>query len=271
MIIVFRAVFLSALVVVFLSGCRKNDPLPLPSAPDKHLLRAIEWNNGSKAVLDYNADSTLTSITSSFQNTASLTSFRFSGKKIAEMTDNESLRKVVYHYNQKGQVESTVGIYKDSTVPYSHEMRYTYNPNGSVATLNFYLVVGAVTTLEAISTYEYKSNGDLYKVTTASENLVATYVIDGYSAECDFSIYPYLDIALKVDYPLFNYPVLNTMKKLPSKITRIVKIGKDEPFIDHIEETGFTLTGKRIDKTVSRFTYPGYPAGNKTVLADYKY
>ena len=187
------------------------------------------------------------------------------------MTDNESLRKVLYHYNQKGQIESTLGIYKDSTVPYSHEMRYTYNTNGSVASLNFYLVTESATTLEAISTYEYNSDGSLYKVATASENLLASYVIDAYSPECDFSIPAYLDIPLSVDYPLFNYPVLNTMKKLPSRITRIVKIGTSEPFIDHIEETSYTLTGKRIDKTISRFTYPGHPGGNKTVEANYKY
>jgi hypothetical protein len=252
------------------TSCRKSDQSPDPPTPQLELLRSIAWSNNVRAVLDYNPDSTLKTITYSYQASSSVNRFGFSGKRLAWMSEDERQRKVEYHYNNKGQVERMQGLYQDS-ISSPHEIRYTYNADGTVATRKFYLIGQTGTTLKTSSTYEYYPNRDLYKVSTSEDDLLATYVIDSYSPECSFNIYTHLELTLSVSDPLYNYPVLNTMKKLPQKITRIVKIGNGEAFTDHIEEITYTISNKQLYKTITRLSFPDHPAGDKITEATYNY
>lgn len=146
-------------------------------------------------------------------------------------------------------------------------MEYSYDGQGRVRELKYY-TIGEV--LQATSTYSY-TNGALERVVTKDADNVYTHVIEAYADTAWFDPLLFIEAALPENYPVFNIPVLGSMKKLPAKIVRMVQTGDDEPYIDIIEENAVVITGKHIAQITNSITVPLMPGYLKRAVGVFKY
>jgi hypothetical protein len=80
-----------------------------------------------------------------------------------------------------------------------------------------------------------------------------------------------MESTLSEHYPIYNWPVLSKLAKLPKKITRKVKVGNDDEYIDKIEEHVFEISNARLNKMTTSIIIPGYPQYSNTISAVFMY
>lgn len=115
-------------------------------------------------------------------------------------------------------------------------MEYTYENDGKLKQLDYLQVNEAGATLRTRSSYQYSTNGDLQKIVTVDNSFIITHVIEAYSEPVDFNPMLFIETGLFENYPLYNYAVMSRLKKIPSKILRLVKNGAAPEFTDKIQE-----------------------------------
>lgn len=264
------------LMACIFHSCQKDDQeQPVPDetndTPDYGaLVRSIEWDNGTKAVMAYNSDSTLKEIDYSFQNIVSATVFEWEAKKVKVMYDDRSLYKNTYYYTGD-RVAHYINSPKQIVSQVSYKMEYTYKSNGQLDKLKYFTTNEAGTELKTSSTYEYNTAGDLTRVTTTNNNSIITHTIESYSDSADFNPLIFIEVGLFENYTIYNLPVMSRMKKYPTKIVRTVKTGNDEPYIDKITENTCEISDRRINKITSKITIPGMPQYSNIVAGVFKY
>lgn len=259
--------------MLFTGGCSK-DTAPLPEQPETPvhgaLLQSITWDNGAHAVMDYNKDSTLKQIIYRFRNSTSATIFTWEKKQIKEMYDDRSLYKNTYYYN--GSVVSHYINSPKQIVPAnSCKMEYGYGDNGRLSSLKYITTNEAGAKVQTVSTYIYNTAGELQEVKTVATNSVITHTIERYTDSVHFNPLVFIETGLFENYPIFNLPLLSSMKKYPQKIIRMVKIGNDDPYTDKIEENICEITNKQIHTITSTITSPGMPDYRVSITGVFKY
>lgn len=260
-------------VAICINACKKyeNDH-PAPFENDNKyikLVRSIGYDNGTTATMSYNEDSTLNEIEYRYGNAVSSTIFNWEDRRLKELYEGRSLYKNTFHYTG-AKISHYLNTYKTIPLPSSYRMEYSYDAAGRVVLLKYYTTNEAGTMLKTTSTYSYDNDG-LKNVETKSDNAVITHSIETYSDSADFNPLLFIDTGLFEHYPLFNIPVLSTMKKFPSKIIRKVKTGSNAAYIDTIEENDCLINNKSIIQIISRITSPGMPGYEKKIVALFKY
>ncbi|MGN6491039.1 MAG: hypothetical protein ACTHLE_03505 [Agriterribacter sp.] len=269
--------FLVVILTMYIfPSCEKDDQeQPAPDETNDTpnygaLVRSIEWDNGTKAEMIYNTDSTLKQIDYSFQNIVSATVFEWEAKKVKVMYDDRSLYKNTYYYTGD-RIAHYINSPKQIVSQSSYKMEYTYKSNGQLDKLKYFTTNEAGTELKTSSIYEHNAAGDLTKVTTTNNNSIITHTIESYSDSADFNPLIFIEVGLFENYTIYNLPVMSRMKKYPTRIVRTVKTGDDEPYIDKITENTCEISDRRINKLTSKITVPGMPQYSNTVAGVFKY
>ncbi|MFT3749031.1 MAG: hypothetical protein QM768_11965 [Agriterribacter sp.] len=264
--------------LVFIAGglhaCKKNNtenPNPAENVkPYIKLVRSIEYDNGITATMHYNEDSTLKKISYRYGNVLNATIFNWENQRLKEFYEDRSLYKNTFHYIGSG-ISYYVNTYKDIQLPSSYKMEYSYDDKARVTVLKHYTTNEAGTTLKATSTYHYNSASVLERVETKDNSAVYTHLIESYSDMAYFNPLLFIETGLWENYPVFNIPVLSSMKGFPAKIIRKVKIGNEATYIDKIEENTVLIADKNISRIINNVTSPGMSGYNKRVVAVFKY
>ena len=271
-----RYIYLSSIVcfALILQGCKKDQDNPPPGNNPpayKYLLKTIEWDNGTKATLNYNSDSTIKYIAYTNQALGDAVNFAWSAKRLVNMSYASSLYMNTFNYDN-GKLISVVNSYKDISSPNGYKFEYAYSSNGNLSELKYFTINEAGPQLVTTTTYDYNTNGELRTITTTQvNNIKIKYVIDTWSQECEFNPWVFISASLSEYYQLYNYPVLSKLKKLPAKLTKIVQQPGLPDKVDRVTENVYTITNQRLDKTVTALSYPGHPELDQSQTAIYSY
>ncbi|MDI3318421.1 hypothetical protein [Pinibacter soli] len=259
----YSLVILTALV--FFQSCSKNDD-PVPQNASGPLLTKIEWKDqNASASFEYNTDNSQRQIIYDTPYGIDTLNFAYANSKLATITSTRSLKISQYAYNEKNQVSNITMSSIYSIAKYQFE--YTYTSIGKVASLKYYLLNEGGKHLIYNSVYDYDSAGDLSKITSTDKNKQQIIIlIKSYSEKTLFNPWPFISTTdLEEMYELYNYPVLNSLKKLPKRVEKIIQGNKS------IYETDFTINSLKLGKTLSSNYYEDDPGNKVTMEATYFY
>lgn len=260
--------------IIGIQSCQKEHDDPPPAngpVPLQYLVKSIEWDNGTVANVQYNADSTIREIAYSNPSATGLLSFDWQGKKLTAQSYDESYYKTTYQYQQDKLVSMTI-INKWSPA-LTTRLEYAYDARGRLGELKYFKTNEAGTQLVTVSRYDYNGNGELTAISTTqpSNKVVLKHTIDAWSPECEINAWLFASPTLTEYYTLYNYPLLSTLHKLPARVTKTIlepgKAAKEEK----IESIAYSISNKRIDQTVTTLEFPEYPHLNQTQTTVYKY
>lgn len=261
--------------ILVIQSCQKehDDPPPANSpAALQYLVKSIEWDNGTVANVQYNADSTIREIAYSNQVASSVLGFDWQGKKLIAHSYDEPYSKTTYQYQREKLASMTISHNLGSTA-LTHRLEYAYDASGRLGELKYYKTNEAGTQLVTVSRYDYNGNGELTAISTtqSSNKVVLKHTIDAWSPECEINAWLFASPTLTEYYTLYNYPLMSMLHKLPARVTKTIlepgKAAKEEK----IESISYSISNKRLDQTVTTLEYPGYPHLNQKQTAVYKY
>ncbi|PZR26218.1 MAG: hypothetical protein DI535_15375 [Citrobacter freundii] len=254
-------------VIALLQSCKKDpaENLPLPSTT----LSAIEWSPGNqKETYEYNSDRSLKKIVFTSGQVADSYEFKWNDKKLSEVHETGSLFKQYYQYSGNRISTMTYAPAADPGVG-NYKMAYTYRADGKPDKME--LIMLNASGSNAVTTYNYNAAGELSSTVTIMDEYRITQTIESYSAEVRFEPWSFIDISLLENYMIYNYPVLSSMKALPAKVSRSVKIGNNPEFLDAVTTNTFEITNGRISKLKYELQIPGSPSLNRTKNAQFIY
>lgn len=197
--------------------------------------------------------------------------YRWQDGRLSEMYDSRSLYTNRFVYDDKGRLAAINHASRNGQQKVTYTLEYSYAANNQLQTLKYYSVNEAGKQLKETTTYQYSANGYPEKVVTASGNNTITLRIESWSDRTGFDYAHFLSTSLTEHYTLYNYPFLSTLDRLPAKVTELVKTGAGPERVEQLTETDYTITNFRLDKTITRMTYPGHPDLNQQQEAVYSY
>jgi hypothetical protein len=259
----FSLVILTALI--FLQSCSKNDD-PVPQNAPGPLLTKIEWKDqNATASFEYNPNNSQKQIIYDTPYGIDTVNFAYANNKLATITCSRSLKSSQYAYNERNQVIDITMSSIYSLAKYLFE--YTYTSTGKVASLKYYLLNESGKHLIYNSVYEYNSADDLSTITSTDKNNQQVVIqVKSYSEQTSFNPWPFISTTdLEEMYELYNYPVLNSLRKLPKRVEKIT------PGFKSIYETDFTINTLKLEKTLSSNYYEDDSANKVTMEAEYFY
>lgn len=266
----------SALVlsIVLISACKKTrntEEIEPPEEPSIPLLRSIEWDNGLKGTFNYNNDSTIKEVNYIFANTGGSTVYQWTGKQLTEIYDSRSMYKNVYHYHNNGKLAYIMNTVRNGTSSTAYTLEFAYNAMGNLHSMKYFGINEAGKKLRTETSYHYDNKGDLHEILTLNNNISILQTIEEYSAPIHFNPHIFISAGLDEDYAIYNFPVMNQLKRLPAKLVRQVTEPGKPTYTEKIEAIRYSLTNLRIDSTFTTVTFPGMPASNSTLQAIYRY
>lgn len=254
-------------VLLMAVGCKKGKDNGSP-APSGSLLRSVEWSDGMKAGVEYNADNLLSKINYSFNGVASSTVFNWQQKQLSIMYDTRSLGKTQFYYSGN-RISHSIYSNPEATEE-GYKLTYTYRADGKVEKLVLSAITEAGEEPDITSKYNYSANGDLKEVESSDGENIYLHTFE-WSDAINFDPLAFLNTGLEENYSYLNIPVLSSMKKYPTKITRKVMYGDQLPEVDRIEENILTIANQRIEKMQIRVTMPSFPENNSNSTVVFKY
>ncbi|NTS41861.1 hypothetical protein HRG84_13175 [Flavisolibacter sp. BT320] len=267
-----------ALLFLSLAACRKESDNPAPPPKDdpqqdlpQYLLRSIEWDNGMKALPNYNSDSTVSYTAFSLGTAGGEIVYEWSGKKLEAMYDSRSLYTNRFVYDDKGRLTAINNTRRQGEPTVSYTLEYSYDYDNRLKSLKYYRVNVAGKQLQETNTYQYNAEGYPSTVITQSGGSIITRRIEVYSGRLRFDYSHFISASLSEHYSLYNYPLLHQLDRLPAKVTKLLKTGAAAEKVEQVTETNYTITNHRLDKTVTRLTYPEHPDLNQELEAVYMY
>lgn len=261
--------FFAFAVIIFLQSCKKDNteslPLPIPSVA----LSAIEWSTGNqKETYEYNSDHSLKKIVFTSGQASDTYEFKWTDKKLSEVHETGSLFKQYYQYSGNRVSAMTYASVADPATG-NYKMEYSYRADGKIEKMELIMLNAAGS--NAVTTYHYNTAGELSSTVTIMDEYRITQTIESYSAEVRFEPWSFIDLSLLENYMIYNYPVLSSMKALPAKVSRSVKIGNNPEFLDAVTTNTFEITNTRINKLKYELQIPGSPSLGKTKNAQFIY
>lgn len=254
-------------VLLMAVSCKKSKDSESPDNATG-LLRSVEWNNGMKAGMEYNTDNHLSKINYNLNGEVSSTVFNWQQKQLSVMYDTRSGGKTQFYYTGN---KLTHSIYSNpESAEDGYKLEYSYRADGKVEKLVYSIITGAGAEPDIISKYYYAANGDLKEVESSDgeNNVLQTFE---WSVAVNFDALAFLNTGLVDSYTYLNTPVLSSMKKYPTKVTRKLSYGDQLPEIDKIEENTLTIANQRIEKMQTKITMPAFPENNLNSTAAFKY
>lgn len=257
--------------IIVLSACSKHHdtpaPAPAPVPPvtkpqvAKPLLDSIVWKNlATTTYFAYRADSLQDKITTVSSYVSDTVRFEYSRRQITHIANNRLGRYSDYVYDAAGKI-ITITISGFSGLDGHFRFEYGYDVRGRLNTLAYYLEKGTDKRLESICAYEYGVNGLLSKITGLTpDGQNITYTIDAYTDECNFNPWTFIDpVDLSEGFEIYNLPLLQTLTRLPSKITKTITGGSDGGFTKQLTAT---LQDNNLSRAITVTQYPGTPTNN---------
>lgn len=272
-----RKLFLfTAINCVFaLTACEKEQPSSLPpSHPPTALLRTITWSTGVVANLSYSGDSLLTEVEYYDQSSIGKLIYNWTGKKLTEFHQQESLYTNLFEYDSQGRVASMRHVSKSIPMTNEHLFEYRYDAQDRVLTMKYYVVNSSGIHLQNETFYHYHTNGHLREAVTKAGDDIITQTIDAFSEPVNFNACNYIQPSLAENYVIYNLPImlqLSKVKRLPAKIFRAVKRGTVPAVLDRVDELAYTINNLLVDKVVTTFRNPAVAGSEQTIEATYTY
>ena len=248
---------------ILLSGCSKeHEPFPAPPpVPTPQgagpLLDSMVWSQlATTTYFAYRADSLQDKITTVSSYVSDTVRFTYNGRQLSHITNNRLNRSSDYFYNAAGKI--TLITMSDYGGNGHFRFAYGYDGAGRVNSLVYSLEQGTVTEKLYTATYQYDASGFLSAVNGLTEDgTIVTLTIDGYTEECNFN--PWL-FAGPVDpsevLEIDNLPFLQTLKRLPAKITKTATNAK------FIRQLTTTLQDHNLSRMVTARDFPLNPTLN---------
>lgn len=260
-------VLMFATVLLMAVGCKKGKDNGSP-APSGSLLRSVEWSDGMKAGVEYNADNLLSKINYTLNGVASSTVFNWQQKQLSIMYDTRFPGKTQFYYSGDRLTHS---IYSSpEAMEDGYKLTYTYRADGKVEKLVLSTITEAGEEPDITSKYHYAANGDLKEVESSDGENAYSHTFE-WSETISFDPLAFLNTGLEENYSYLNIPVLSSMKKYPTKVTRKVMYGDQPAEVDRIEENTLTIANQRIEKMQTKITMPSFPENNSSTTAVFKY
>ncbi|MBC7851228.1 MAG: hypothetical protein H7Y31_15905 [Chitinophagaceae bacterium] len=251
-------VYIVGLSFLILSACSKRcDPLPDDENPSgkNSLLDSIQWKELKQTTsFHYRSDSLQDKIIYGVHTVKDTVVFTYNGKRISTISSFRQQRIAEYQYNIGGRVASIIIHTQSGTGP-KINFKFTYDAAGKPAVLDYFFSRGAVILEQLLFTYEYDAAGLLAKVYAKTPGgHEVSYLIEGYAPKCDFNPWAFIEpINVTENIPIYNLPMLQTLNRLPTKITRIDG-GSDE-----IQRHAISIDKERVARVISDFEYPFIP------------
>lgn len=267
-----------ALLLFCFAACRKKADTPPPPPSNNpqedlphYLLRSIEWDNGMKAQPHYNSDSTVSYTAFSLGSTGGQVMYEWNGKRLEAFYDDRSLYTNRFVYDDKGRLTAINHTRRQGEPNVSYTLEFSYDNNNRLQNLRYYRVNEAGKQLQETNTYQYNAEGYPVTIITQSGGNTLTRRIEAYSDRVRFDYSHFISTSLSEYYSLYNYPLLRQLDRLPAKVTRLLKSGAAAEKVEQVTGITYTITNHRLDKTVTRLTYPDHPNLNQSQEAVYSY
>jgi hypothetical protein len=262
-----------ALLLLALEGCQKGSAQGEPDARGtvKSLIREINWSTtGATAELLYNSDSTLRTMNYTGSGSSYGIEYRYTNKKIWAMDLGNSLYKFEYFYDNTGSI-TNVKRKNAGESDYRQDLEFSYNQNGTVAVLKYYEINESGKKLVYTNNYIYSSTREISAITsTAQDGTMFMFTIDSYSAPIEIDPLCFIGIDLSEYYMIYNYPVLNSMSKLPAKIRKsLIRNGQAET--EQIITISNEVKRGRLEKQSTMTKYPNHQGGDSNHDTFYYY
>lgn len=256
-------------IIILLQSCKKDPGKNVhPPYPDDRL-SVIEWSTGGRReTYDYNDDHSLKRIVFSAGQAADIYNFTWKDNKLTEAYEAGSSFRQFYHYEGDRITDMT---YAPATDPGNgnYKMEYTYRTDGKIDKMKLVMLNGSGA--NALTTYHYNAAGELSSTITIMDEYMITQTIESYSAPVSFEPWTFIDLTLLENYMIYNYAVLRSMKALPAKVLRSVKIGNAPEFMDAVTTNTFEISDKRINKLKYELKIPGSSSLDRTQNAQFIY
>ena len=249
------------LISLMFQACKEKD-IQQPPVPTSHraLVRKINWTaQGSIAQLSYNNDSTVKTVNYIGTGSSYAVNYLYSQGNIARFELEGPFYSYEFQYDSNVRI-SGMKRWEQQANRYSEELEFSYNPNGTVSTLKYHQVNEAGRKLLHTHTYNYDAKNQLTEINSMASNGTRSKVtIEGYSTGFSFDPLWFMGISLDDSYMIYNYPLLSTMKGLPTKIV-YTDYPNGQPSINRVITVNYTINNKRIERQLTSIRYPQHPA-----------
>jgi len=260
--------FVLSMVILFGVSCKKDhDPDNLN--PQQFVLKSVEYpEQNSKAEYAYDSEGLLQEI--KFNGTLQYTSnYDFLNKAIKKISVSPDLQEDTYSY-LNGQITSIMSRQLNHA-DRGDRLVFSYNANGTVSELKYYLMDISGGHIAYTSDYEYDDAGRIKRVVSVNADGMIEWIIENYSAECVFNPFTFIPTSIAEAYEIFNYPVLNKLKQLPAKISKRVHTADRDHYTQAVYTTDFVILNKRIEKMTASVRFPESSNADFTATAIFKY
>ncbi|MBC7936685.1 MAG: hypothetical protein H7Y86_15145 [Rhizobacter sp.] len=258
-------------MILLLVACSKKEIYsPAPDSGDTavNLLDSIVWTDLQETTyFKYRTDSTPDKIFYGFPVVKDTVSFSYTGNRVSQITSSRSRRASDYRYNAVGKI-TDITIHPASGSGTSYILEFSYNGAGRPILLDYFLKNEAGKHLQYHSLYNYNAAGLLEKITQQTPGgIIITHVIEAWSDKCNFNPWAFIDpVTITETMTIYNLPVLQTMDKLPVKVTTTFTGS-----VESVKRREFIIQNERIDKMLALWEYPGSPSFNYQTRVNFFY
>lgn len=269
----FAPLTIAALLSLLHLSCNRDEPVePIVPTRQQYLLKSIQWEEGTKSDFFYNQDSTIKERSDRSGQRSGSTRFIWENARMTQHFQESSLFTNIYSYSPNGQITSIRNRYKEIQLINGYELKFQYLPNGLLAKMQCNQIneAGESLILEAI--YQY-NNKELIKIQGFDKvrRLKIENSIEAYSDSCDFLPWVFISSSLQPLYQIYNYPVLSTLKKFPTRIVQ--KLYDDNGILSStvIYINRPVIDAYSIRELKQEIIYPENPTYNSSVTGSFLY
>lgn len=261
---------LTALWLMTLAGCVKQPQENLQFPGQKALVREIQWNATSKALITYYPDSTIKQMEYQGQASAYMIQFIHQQKLLREINVGPNIYRFEYSYDAQKRI-SRIRKKDLQANRYSQDFEFTYQATGKLSRMSYREVNEGGMSAPYVADYQYNSQNQLTEIACLDRSGNKTWVnIDALGP--DIGVDPLLFIAynLSEDFMVYNIPCLLTLKKLPSQLTfKALRGGKI--ITERTVKTDFVVQNGKLEEELIEVKFPEYPQYNTNSSTKFLY
>jgi hypothetical protein len=269
----FTLLTIAALLSLLHPSCKRDEPVePIIPTRQQYLLKSIQWEEGTKSDFFYNQDSTIKERSDRSGQQSGSTRFLWENARMTQHFQESSLFTNIYSYSPNGLITSIRNRYKEIQLTNGYELKFQYQPNGLLSKMQYNQIneAGESLILEAI--YQY-NNKELIKIQGFDKlrRLKIEHSIESYSDSCDFLPWVFISSSLQPLYQIYNYPVLSTMKKFPTRIVQKLYDNNGIVSSTYIYINRPVIDGYAIKELKQEVLHPENPTYNSSVTGSFLY
>ncbi|WP_341835008.1 hypothetical protein WJU16_19060 [Chitinophaga pollutisoli] len=274
---------------IFIFSCSKKSDPPKPDEPPPpapvanitkvvkgYLLKACDISlvPGGNFRINYqwNADSSLKKYSAVNPATQAETAvdFHYDNGMLSRISTQNSLSEGVYVFKD-GKVDRITSRHLIN--PTGRNYYFTYNADGTVARIRYYLYNEAGEQLQQEVTYAWDASKRPTVITNTQPNgHVRIIRIEAWSDPFLFSPWIFSESEMDLEnYELFNVPLLFHLDRMPSRFTEHTKPAGGTETLIRRWELNYTIQQEKLTFRRAQVTYIGDPQLNRTVEHTFHY